>query len=401
MDYSQEIFNKVDKRDDRIITSMLNDDLYKFSMGQCVFHQYPDINVKYEFRCRNTGISLSFLQEHLKFQVESMQTLALTDAEKGYLMTLGFFKDDYLDYLSQYRYKPEQVDIYQTVDSTTGQQTLGIDIEGPWVETILWEVKLLALVNELYFIHTGGWDGSAHNKLDWKIKAFKEMPRFTFAEFGTRRRFSSEWQEEVARKLAMECPNMVGTSNVKLAMDLGVKPIGTMAHEYISAHLGLVDSAREAQKRALHVWLQEYDNNLGIALTDTFTTKAFFEDFGHVLTNAFNGLRHDSGDPIKFGYDAIKHYQSMGVDPKTKTLVFSDGLDAPTAINIYKEFTGLIGVSFGIGTNLTNDVGATPLNIVIKLVQCNGKPVVKLSDNPAKAIGDKNKIKEVREAYGV
>jgi nicotinate phosphoribosyltransferase len=389
--------------DDRIITSMLDDDLYKLTMQQCVFHQYPDVDVKYEFRCRNKGVSLAFLIETLQYQVDSLQTLALTEAEEKYLTELGFFKRDYIEYLKNYRYKPEQVRLFEKEEEIgdSVQKVLGIEISGPWVETILWEVKLLALVNELYFIHTGGWDGTAYNKLHWKIKAFKDMPRFAFAEFGTRRRFSGEWQREVATTLKEKCHNMVGTSNVKLAMDLGIRPIGTMAHEYISAHLGLVDNVKEAQKRALHVWLQEYDHDLGIALTDTFTTKAFFEDFGHVLSNSFDGLRHDSGDPIEFGYNAITHYKNMGIDPKTKTLVFSDGLDPTTAINIYKEFTGLIGVSFGIGTNLTNDVGATPLNIVIKLVECDGKPVVKLSDNPSKAIGDPDKIEEVRTAYGV
>jgi nicotinate phosphoribosyltransferase len=182
-------------------------------------------------------------------------------------------------------------------------------------------------------------------------------------------------------------------------MDIGIKPIGTMAHEYFSAHLAFVDNLRIAQKRALYVWLQEYGTNLGIALTDTFTTKAFFEDFGMVLAQTFSGVRHDSGDPIKFGENVIKHYQKLCIDPKTKTIVFSDGLNIPEAIQIFKHFVGRIGVSFGIGTNLTNDLGPTPLNIVIKLIECNGIPVVKLSDNPGKAIGDPDMVQTVRKTY--
>jgi nicotinate phosphoribosyltransferase len=239
------------------------------------------------------------------------------------------------------------------------------------------------------------------NRLRNKIDIIRQYPRFTLTDFGTRRRYSARWQRYVVETLKQTCPQLVGTSNVKLALDLGIKPIGTVAHEFFSAHLALVDNIVEAQKRALHVWLQEYDNNLGHALTDTFTTDAFFRDFGVVLSNAFQGVRHDSGDPIEFGYKAIAHYKKMGIDPKTKSIVFSDGLDIPKAIEIYKEFAGLIGLGFGVGTNLTNDLGVTPLNIVIKLVECNGRPVVKLSDNPGKAIGDKGTIDKVKKAFGV
>ena len=227
----------------------------------------------------------------------------------------------------------------------------------------------------------------------------KKHPRLMLAEFGTRRRYSREWQEYVFGVLN-DLPNVVGTSNVRLAMDNDTKPIGTMAHEYLCAHLGLVDNLGTAQKRALHVWLQEYGTNLGVALTDTFTTPAFFKDFGHVLANAFSGVRHDSGDPIKFGIDTIAHYESLGIDPRTKTIVFSDGLDIPEAIRIFETFTGLIGISFGVGTNLTNDLGPKALNIVIKLIECDDTYCVKLSDNPGKAIGNAKQIDNVREIYG-
>jgi nicotinate phosphoribosyltransferase len=180
-----------------------------------------------------------------------------------------------------------------------------------------------------------------------------------------------------------------------------LKAIGTVAHEWFSAHLALVDNLRTAQKRAMHVWQQEYGTDLGTMLSDTFTTKAFFRDFDVVLASAASGVRHDSGDPIQFGYNVIAHYKKLGIDPRTKLIVFSDSLDIPNTVKIYKEFVGKVGVSFGIGTNLSNDLSSTPLNIVIKLVECNGKPVVKLSDNPTKAIGNPEMIEKVKKAYGV
>lgn len=380
-----------------IIKSMLDDDLYKFSMMQAVFHQYPNAEGEYEFKCRNEGVKLGFLEKQVRAEIKNLEKLQLTPAEYNFMQGLGYFKKDYLDYLSEFRYNAKDCAV-----CCDDNGDLQIRIIGKWVETILFEVKVLAIVNELYFNHilknidsrkTGDF------KLDAKIQMLKEYPRLTFAEFGTRRRRSAEWQMHVAKRLHEECPQMVGTSNVYLAMKLGIRPIGTQAHEWFMGHLGLVDNIDQAQKRALHVWLQEYDNELGTALTDTFTTDAFFRDFGIVLANEFSGVRHDSGDPIEFGYKVIEHYKSLGIDPRTKMIIFSDGLDIPKTIEIYKEFTGLIGVSFGIGTNLTNDVGVEALNIVIKLMELNGTPLVKLSDNIGKTMGLDEMVVKVRDAY--
>lgn len=389
--------------DTPIIIDPLDTDLYKLTQQQTVFHQYPNAVIRYEFLCRNKDIKLGFLVDKLRPQIGHFRSVRLTEE---YALKLAakcpFLAPDYIEFLKNFKFDPIQI----TVRDDNGD--LRISIKGRWVDTILWEVPLLAVVNELYFKHmvetedsNNTWRLEGADRLKDKLQMLKQYPRFKFAEFGTRRRFSKEWQKNVIRIMAKECPQLVGTSNIKLALDFDLTPVGTMAHEFISAHLALAGSLAEGQKTALYSWLQEYDSNLGIALTDTFTSDAFFKDFGVVLSNAFAGLRHDSGDPIEFGYKAIEHYKNKGIDPLSKVIVFSDGLDIPEALRIYREFTGMIGVSFGIGTNLTNDVGFTPLNIVIKAVECNGQPIVKLSDNPGKAMGDLDMIEQVRKAYGV
>jgi len=382
-----------------IIESILDTDLYKLTQQQCVLHQYPSATARYTFKCRNKGVKLGFLAESVRKQVQTMSEIKLTTNERMYLETIRFLRPDYLDYLGAYRFNPEQVTIYTGIG-----EDLIVEIYGTWLESILWEVPLLAIINELYFSYTTDFrtiEGSGIRNLQDKIDIIKQYPHFTFSDFGTRRRYSKKWQAYVVKTLCACCPQLVGTSNVKLAQDNGIKAIGTQAHEFISGHIALVDNIREAQKRAFYVWLQEYGADLGIALTDTFTTKAFYQDFGVVLANAFSGVRQDSGDVFQFGREMIEHYKSLGIDPRTKTIVFSDGLDIPKAISIYKEFTGLVGTSFGIGTNLTNNLGAEPLNIVIKLFECNDKPVVKLSDNSGKSIGDEFVIDRIKKVYGV
>lgn len=377
----------------QIINSILQTDLYKLTMQQAIFHQYPFNNARYEFRCRD-DIKLGYLAEQVREQVNLLGNLRLEKDEADYLRTLPFMSEDYVQWLQNMVIHPELVDIQNINDD------LVINVKGKWVETILFEVYILAIVNELHFkektIYLSELNVLNKGKelLDAKIELIKQHPRLLIAEFGTRRRFSSEWQNYVFKELN-KLPNVVGTSNVYLAKKYNTKPIGTMAHEYICAHLALVDNIQAAQKRALHVWLQEYGTNLGTALSDTFTSDVFFRDFGVVLANAFSGVRHDSGDPFEFGEKTIKHYESLGIDPRTKTIVFSDGLDIPLAIKLFDKFTGLINLSFGIGTNLTNDLGFRPLSIVMKLTEINGKPVVKISDNPAKAIGDPDMVKRV------
>lgn len=381
----------------RIITSLLDNDLYKMSMQQCVFHQYPNVVVEYEFRCRNKGLKLGFLAPMIRDEVDQWGDIELQPQEANFLHSTGFLQKDYIDYLKTFRFNPNLCQI----DDINGD--LVIKIKGLWLDTILFEVQLLATINELYFLETTVPEcliQEGKDRLIVKVEMLKKHPRLMISEFGTRRRYSREWQAYVFSVLK-DLPNVVGSSNMQLAYLNNTKAIGTMAHEYISAHLGLVDRLETAQKRALHVWLQEYGTNLGTALTDTFTTPAFFRDFQHVLANSFSGVRHDSGDPIAFGNATINHYKSLGIDPRTKTIVFSDGLDIPECIRIFETFTGMIGLAFGVGTNLTNDLGPKPLNIVIKMVSCNGKPVVKLSDNAGKEIGDAQMLEDVKKAYQV
>ena len=383
----------------QIITSILDTDSYKISMMQAVFHQYPKVNVKYVFKCRNKDIKLGgSMIPDIKEQVEAMANVSLTKQEKEFLSDLPFIKSDYLDYLEKYRFDPSQVRF------TNINGEMGIEIVGLWVDTILWEVPLLAIINQIYFKKTSEFNsikGMGEQILRDKINIIRQYPTFNFIDFGTRRRYSKDWQKQVVETLHKNCPQLIGTSNVKLAMDLDIKAVGSVAHEWTSAHIALTDNIREAQKRALYVWVQEYGKELGIALTDTFTTRAFYQDFNYNLANIYSGVRQDSGDPIAFGRGMIQHYKDLGIDPKTKHIIFSDGLDIPDAIKIYKEFVGLIGISFGIGTSLTNSLGVTPLNIVIKLVECNGMPVVKLSDNEGKAIGDVKVIERIKKAYNI
>jgi nicotinate phosphoribosyltransferase len=382
-----------------IINSILDTDLYKLTQQQAVFHQYPNATVEYVFKCRNEGVKLGFLADQIQNEVNAMMGISLTELEEDYCKeSLPFLTHDYIDYLKEYKFNPWDLTILD-VDGD-----LDIRIKGLWASVILWEVPLLAIVNQLYFQETTDFKsvkGEGDRRLRDKMNLIRQYPTLTIAEFGTRRRYSGEWQKYVLKELVKNRPQVVGTSNVKLAMDLNIKAIGTVAHEWFSCHLTLVDNLEMAQKRAMHVWQQEYGTSLGIMLSDTFTVDAFFNDFDVVLAKAFSGVRHDSGCPFVFGEKTIAHYNKLGIDPKTKTIVFSDSLDVLKTIEIYKRFVGRIGVSFGIGTFLSNDMGCTPLNIVIKAIECNGKPVVKLSDNPSKAIGDKDMIEQVKKAYGV
>ncbi|MFA5313841.1 MAG: nicotinate phosphoribosyltransferase [Methanomassiliicoccales archaeon] len=383
-----------------IIQSMTDDDLYKFTMQQVVFHQYPDVRAQFEFVCRNKDIKLGFLAKQITEEIENLGDLRLTDEEAQQFLSMGFFRKDYVDFLRRFRYNQNLASFFERNDGTLG----GI-IEGTWLETILFEVKVLSIINELYFRAKYPFDNlmeeNGYERLRQKVQLLKPYPRFMLTDFGTRRRYSSEWHQSVVEYLSKNCLNCIGSSNVYLARKFNLKAMGTMAHEFISAHLSISANIRESQKRALFSWLQEYDNNLGIALSDTFTSRAFFEDFGVTLSNGFTGVRHDSGDPIDFGWKVISHYKKMGIDPRTKMIVFSDGLNFPRAIEIFNTFAGLIGVSFGIGTNLSNDLGPEPINIVIKMVKCDNRYVVKLSDNLTKAIGDSAMIRKVKDVFGI
>jgi nicotinate phosphoribosyltransferase len=278
--------------------------------------------------------------------------------------------------------------------SAAGNGEIEIIVRGPWLHTILFEVPLLAIVNEIYFRKTQPQSDyvEGRRRLQAKIALVHEdesLSDMRVADYGTRRRFSRSWQEEVIIGLRDDLgANFAGTSNVMLAMRHGLIPLGTMAHEYLQACQSLGPRLRDSQTFGFEVWAREYRGDLGIALSDTYGMDAFFRDFDLYFCKLFDGARHDSGDPFEWGERLIGHYEALRIDPRTKTLIFSDSLNVPLAIKLYRRFSNRTRLAFGIGTNLTNDLGFTPLQIVIKMVRCNGQPVAKLSDSPEKTMCD-------------
>ena len=384
-----------------VLHTLLDTDAYKLHMQQAVFHHYYDVHVAAEFRCRGDDL-LGIYADAIREQVDAMQHLTLQDEEYQWLSGLPFFKADYLNWLRDFRYKPEQV----TVLNDNGK--LDIRLEGPWREVIMWEVPLLAVISELAHRYRSPEKGVAQAvaALENKLAAFStlteglDMSRFRLMDLGTRRRFSRDVQEAIVKRLQQE-PWFVGTSNYDLARRLSLTPMGTQAHEWFQAHQQISPDLANSQRAALAAWLEEYPNQLGIALTDCITMDAFLRDFGPEFAERYQGLRHDSGDPVEWGEKAIAHYEKLGIDPMSKVLVFSDNLDLAKAVDLYRHFNTRVNLSFGIGTRLTCDIPQVkPLNIVIKLVECNGKPVAKLSDSPGKTIcHDKAFVRALRKAF--
>ncbi|MEB7278551.1 nicotinate phosphoribosyltransferase [Enterobacter asburiae] len=384
-----------------VLHTLLDTDAYKLHMQQAVFHHYYDVHVAAEFRCRGDDL-LGIYADAIREQVDAMQHLTLQNEEYQWLSGLPFFKADYLNWLRDFRYNPEQV----TVLNDNGK--LDIRLEGPWREVIMWEVPLLAVISELAHRYRSPEKGveQAVAALENKLAAFStlteglDMSRFRLMDFGTRRRFSRDVQEAIVKRLQQE-PWFVGTSNYDLARRLNLTPMGTQAHEWFQAHQQISPDLANSQRAALAAWLEEYPNQLGIALTDCITMDAFLRDFGPEFAERYQGLRHDSGDPVEWGEKAIAHYEKLGIDPMSKVLVFSDNLDLAKAVDLYRHFNTRVNLSFGIGTRLTCDIPQVkPLNIVIKLVECNGKPVAKLSDSPGKTIcHDKAFVRALRKAF--
>ncbi|MFT2791497.1 nicotinate phosphoribosyltransferase [Serratia sp. T13T92] len=385
-----------------ILTSLLDTDAYKLHMQQAVFHRYPAITVAAEFRCRGDELLGEYADE-IRAQVAMMSELALTKAEHRYLSSLPFFHQDYLSWLREFRYDPQQVSI------SNHDGKLHIRIAGPWREVIMWEVPLLAVISEVVHRHRSpqATPEMAISQLRQNLAQFKQLSgdidisRFKLMDFGSRRRLSREVQQAIVSTLKNEFPYLVGTSNYDLAHRLDLIPVGTQAHEWFQAHQQISPVLANSQRAALQAWLDEYPDQLGIALTDCITMDAFLRDFGKQFAQRYQGLRHDSGDPIEWGEKAIAHYQQLGIDPMSKTLVFSDNLDLDKALALYRHFDRRINLAFGIGTRLTCNIpGVKPLNIVIKLVECKGKPVAKLSDSPGKTIcQDPAFVKALRKAF--
>ena len=370
-----------------IVLSLLDTDLYKFNMDQVIFHKHTDLNGEYYFKCRNSGVVFTEeMEKEICEQVDHLCTLRFTNEELDYLRSIRFIKSDYVEFLRLWHPIRDYVHIGRDAD---GQ--LEIVVKGPLFSAMQFEIYLLEIVNEVYFRMKYDYDvllASARERLDQKIADFASGKyTFKFAEFGARRRLSREWEEEMVRRITTETNNCVGTSNVYLAMKYHLTPIGTYAHEFVQMYQG-IDSIPLAYTNhfAMKDWYAEYDGDNGTALTDTVTTDLFLLDFTRSNVNNFTGVRHDSGDPFAWGDRMIKHYESYGVDPKTKLLLFSDSLDFEKAQKLYDYFKDRAKVSFGIGTFCSNDTCEKALNIVIKLQYVNGRPVAKLSDNPEKAM---------------
>ena len=372
---------------DPIVISLLDTDLYKFNMDQVIFHKHTDLCGKYYFKCRNKDVK--FTQEMLdeiNSQIDHLCTLRFRKDELDYLRSIRFIKNDYVEFLRLWHPIREYV-----TTSLSKDGELEIIIDGPLFSAMQFEIHLLEIVNEVYFRMSYDYDTllkSAEEKLSAKIEALNDGTyTFKFAEFGCRRRLSREWQDVVVRRLSTETDKCIGTSNVYLAMKYNLTPIGTYAHEFVQMYQG-IDRYPLAYTNhyAMRDWYDEYDGDNGTALTDTITTDLFLMDFNRSNVNNYNGVRHDSGDPYEWGEKIIRHYESYGVDPRTKLLLFSDSLNFDRAQKLFDYFKDRAKVSFGIGTYCSNDTCVDPLNIVIKLQYVNGKPVAKLSDNPEKSM---------------
>jgi len=374
-----------------IITSLLDTDLYKFTMMQVVLHHFPGAHVEYRFNCRNKGIDLRPYIDDIREEIAWLCTLRFRERELDYLRSMRFIKSDFVDFLGIFQLNTKWITVTPAPDRGGA---IDITIRGPWLHTILFEIPVLAIVNEVYFRATQPVPDyqEGRKRLRAKIELIRkdaEMAGVRIADYGTRRRFSRTWQDEVLLTLKEQLrENMAGTSNVMYAQRHNLIPLGTMAHEYLQACQALGPRLRDSQTFGFEMWAKEYRGDLGIALSDVYGIDAFLRDFDMYFCKLFDGARHDSGDPIIWGERLIEHYRKNRVDPRTKTLVFSDSLDFPRVAELYKRFKDRAIVAFGVGTNLTNDLGYSPLNIVIKLVKCNGQPVAKLSDSPEKNMCD-------------
>lgn len=402
-----------------IIQSLLDTDLYKFTMMQVVLHHFPGARVEYRFKCRNPGVDLARFAGQIREEVRSLCQLRFKDAELAYLRSMRFIKSDFVDFLGLFQLNEKYISI---IPRPSGE--LEVRIEGPWLHTILFEIPVLAIVNEVYFRNTQPKPDLAEGRrrLEEKIALLHVdgLSDLKIADYGTRRRFSKEWHEEVLRTLtarlgavtpsATGAPirpdgrpaQFAGTSNVLFAMKLGLIPLGTMAHEYLQACQALGPRLRDSQVYGFESWAREYRGDLGIALSDVYGMNAFLRDFDMYFCKLFDGARHDSGDPFQWGERMIAHYVANRVDPRTKTLIFSDALTVPRTIELYQQFRGRCQLAFGIGTNLTNDLGYEPLQIVIKMVRCNDQPVAKLSDTPSKNMcEDERYLAYLRQVFDI
>lgn len=375
-----------------VIQSLLDTDLYKFTMWQSLLHAFPANQSEYRFKCRNKpAYPLSSLRYDVETQLDALCAMRFTDDDLEYLRTRPYFKSDFIDFLRIFHFQRRYISIEEDGDD------LVIVAQGPQIHVMGFEVYVLSIVNELYFrsLNQDAAVTEGRKRLQAKVELLRQkgpetaerVHPFQFFDFGTRRRFSASWHDEAVATLSRELPAYFkGTSNVHLARKYGLVPIGTMAHEYLQTFQAVGVQLKQFQKASLEAWVQEYRGDLGIALTDVVGMDAFLNDFDLYFAKLFDGLRHDSGDPAEWTRKALAHYAKLRIDPHTKRLVYSDSLNLPKALALHREFADYVQMGFGIGTNLTNDMGIDTLNIVMKLITCNGQPVAKLADAEGKTM---------------
>lgn len=384
-----------------IIKDILDNDLYKFTMMNAVQKLYPKAEVKYTFFDRRGELYPQGFADALKHEINTMSALSLTAEGEQFLTEKCYYFDPvFIDFLKGFRYNPNEVAVQQIGNS------LSVEVVGPWYRTVLWEVPLMAMISELFFRMQSAVPQEVETKAETKGEVLAHM-KAVFSEFGTRRRFSFDVQNRVLKCLvATSGKYLSGSSNVYMAMKYGLKPIGTHPHEWFMFHASQF-GYRLANKLALDNWVAVYHGDLGIALTDTYTTDVFFKNFSKMHAKLFDGLRHDSGDPLLFADKAIEYYKSQNISPQSKTIVFSDSLNVKTVEAIKTHTAGRINDAYGIGTFLTNDVGVRPLNIVIKMTEARldqtkpFHPTVKLSDVEGKHTGSNKEIELCLKALGI
>lgn len=376
----------------QIINSLLETDLYKFSMGQAIYHKFPTYETIWTFKCRNKDVVFTpEMVEEIREQVRAYCNLRFTEEELSYLLSIPWLRTSYIDFLRLWHPRFEEFQI-----EAKGDTGLTIETLGTWLNTSMYEIPILSIVNEVYFRMKYDYaelHREFEERLDRKIKLLEDGTYNIsfFSEFGLRRRLSAEAQELAIKKLA-ECKpafgKFVGTSNVAMAKKYGLTAVGTMAHEWIMC-VGQGNHRHNpaySNWYALQAWVREYGVQNGTALTDTITTDCFLRDFDLTFATLFSGVRHDSGDPIEWGEKILAHYEKLGIDPKQKTLLFSDSLDFERADAIRRHFDGRAKIAFGIGTYISNDTNVPALNIVMKTTFCNGQDVAKVSDTPGKGM---------------
>lgn len=399
-----------------MIRSFLDNDMYKFTIQQCIVNQYPEAFATYKFINRGGQTFSDSVVSRIKSSIDQMSHIYMTDAEYSYIKNIKNFSPSYREFLKSYRYNPEEVKVQG------GNGNLAIEISGPWYRSVLWEVPLMAIISEAWheenspavntFVRNDLIEAIERSIYE-KVIALSDIGA-DFVDFGTRRRFSFDVHNVIAERIASfnnysnhkyGYSHCKGSSNLNICRVYGLNPVGTVAHEFVQAHAAM-NGYVNANKSAMDSWVRQYRGELGIALPDTFTTPVFLRDFDSYYARVYDGVRQDSGDPITFAKMFIEHYERLGIDPMSKRIVFSDSLNVDKIRQIHEFCKGKIRASYGIGTNFTCDVpNVKPLNIVIKLdslaLSCfkYSIPVVKLSDDKGKNTGNIHEISRCIEAF--